>query len=65
MRTKARNYNMLPVVLNGDDVMSILGIGHSSMSALFQREDFPRLEILKRNLVLKKSFFEWLTNREG
>ena len=34
------------------------------MSELFQRDDFPKLEILKRNLVLKDSFFSWLENRE-
>ena len=64
MGTKIRNYNMLPVILNGDDVMSLLGIGHSTMSALFQRDDFPKLEIMKRNLVLKKSVFEWIKIKE-
>lgn len=64
MKTKIKvNYSMLPVILDGEDVQELLGIGHTSMSMLFQRKDFPRLNVLKRNLVLKESFFEWLDNQ--
>ncbi len=64
MKTKIKvNYSMLPVILDGEDVQEMLGIGHTSMSMLFQRKDFPRLNVLKRNLVLKESFFEWLDNQ--
>lgn len=64
-RNLRKNYRMLPAVLDGNDVQEILGVGHSYMSELFRREDFPKLEILKRNLVLKNSFFAWLESRGG
>lgn len=63
-RTIRKDYRLLPLVLDGQDVQAILGVGHSYMSELFQRADFPKLEILKRNLVLKESFFSWLENRK-
>ena len=63
-RNVRKDYRLLPLVLNGQDVQAILGVGHSYMSELFQRDVFPKLEILKRNLVLKDSFFSWLENRE-
>ena len=63
-RNVRKDYRMLPIVLDGQDVQTILGVGHSYMSELFRRNDFPKLEILKRNLVLKDSFFSWLENRE-
>ena len=61
-RNVRKDYRLLPLVLDGQDVQAILGVGHSYMSELFQRDDFPKLEILKRNLVLKDSFFSWLEN---
>ena len=65
MRIRNRiNYKTLPLVLDGEDVQMLLGIGHAAMSELFQRQDFPKLVILKRNLVLKESFFQWLNNKE-
>lgn len=65
MKIKARvNYKTLPLVLDGEDVQMLLGIGHAAMSELFQKEDFPKLVILKRNLVLKESFFQWLNRKE-
>lgn len=63
-RNVRKDYRLLPLVLDGQDVQAILGVGHSYMSELFQRDDFPKLEILKRNLVLKDSFFLWLEKRE-
>lgn len=63
-RNVRKDYRLLPLVLDGQDVQAILRVGHSYMSELFQRDDFPKLEILKRNLVLKDSFFAWLENRE-
>lgn len=63
-RNVRKDYRMLPIVLDGQDVQAILGVGHSYMSELFRRDDFPKLEILKRNLVLKDSFFSWLESRE-
>ena len=63
-RNVRKDYRMLPIVLDGQDVQAILGVGHSYMSELFRRNDFPKLEILKRNLVLKDSFFSWLERRE-
>ena len=63
-RNARKDYRMLPIVLDGQDVQAILGVGHSYMSELFRRNDFPKLEILKRNLVLKDSFFSWLERRE-
>ncbi|MBO4384250.1 MAG: DNA-binding protein [Clostridia bacterium] len=54
----------LPIILNVQDIKYLLRIGESAARSLFKREDFPKLEIMKRDLVLKDSFFEWLEKED-
>lgn len=57
-------YEQLPIILNQEDVENILGLSRSSVQMLFHAEDFPALEIMKRNLVSKESFMDWLDYKE-
>ena len=61
MRRKSRiSPSKLPIVLNVSDIMNVLHVGETTAKNLFSREDFPKLEFMKRNLILKDSFFKWL-----
>lgn len=52
-------FDELPMVLTMADVQAILGVGRNTAFNVFHMNNFPRLEIMKRNLVLKTSFIEW------
>lgn len=62
---KSKNiFDELPLVLTVEDVMGIIGIGATKTKYLFHSEGFPRLDILKRSLVLKDSFIQWYENNK-
>ena len=65
MKRGSKKYEQLPIVLNADDVQSILGCSHGKALELFHAEDFPYLDIMKRCLVLKESFFTWMESRKA
>ena len=54
----------LSVVLTIEDIMAVLGVGASTAKAMFSIEGFPKLDVMKRSLVLKDSFFKWMERRE-
>lgn len=58
------NPKKLPVVLNVADIMDIMRVSATSVKDCFREPGFPRLVVLKRDLVLRDSFFEWLKEKE-
>lgn len=52
-------FNELPMIMTFEEVQAVLGCGRYTAWNVFHSEYFPRLEIMKRNLVLKSSFIEW------
>lgn len=64
MRRRRISPQRLPVVLTVEDIMATLGVGATTAKNFFHIEGFPKLDIMKRNLVLKESFFKWMEGRE-
>ena len=64
MRRRRVSPQRLPVVLTVEDIMATLGVGETTAKNLFHIEGFPKLDIMKRNIVLKDSFFKWMERRE-
>ena len=54
----------LPVVLNVADIAEIMRVSVSTAKSCFREPGFPRLYIIKRDLVLRDSFFDWLKKKE-
>ena len=59
------SFDQLPVMLNAQDVSSILGVSRAFAYNLFHAEGFPVIVIGKRRLVKKESFLDWLNKQEG
>ena len=55
-------FDELPLVMTFEEVQMVLGCGRYTAWNIFYSESFPRLEIMKRSLVLKSSFIEWYEN---
>ncbi len=65
MRTRRIvNPKKLPVILNVADIAEIMRVSVSTAKSCFKELGFPRLCIIKRYLVLRDSFFEWLKTKE-
>ena len=64
MRRRRISPQRLPVVLTVEDIMATLGVGATTAKNFFAIESLPKLDIMKRNLVLKDSFFNWMERRE-
>lgn len=48
-----------------EDIMDILSIGKNSAYALIKKNEFRSVRIGNRIRISRKSFDEWLDNREG
>lgn len=58
-------YDELPLVLNAKDVADILGISLTATYRLFDREDFPTIRTgMRRKLVSREAFFDWLKQQQ-
>lgn len=60
MNTYYKSLEELPLALSVIEVGKILGISRTSAYALFNREDFPKVVIGGRKIVLKERFISWL-----
>ena len=49
----------LPLILDARIVAEILGISRAATYHLFEQEEFPAIRI-RRKLVSRDAFFEWL-----
>lgn len=60
-----KNYDELPLFLNADVVVKVLGIAPSSAYKLMHEKDFPTLKIGNRLVVPKEKFIEWVKDHTG
>ena len=56
-----RNYDDLPLFLNGDTVAKVLGVSSSSAYELMHEPGFPTLRIGGRMVVSKEQFIQWVS----
>ena len=59
-----RTLSEYAIVLNADDVASILRISRTKAYDLMHRKDFPTIMVGKRMIVSTDRFFEWLANAD-
>ncbi len=60
---KFTSYDELPLMLNAEELMSVLNISRSGAYSLMHRDDFPTLVMNKRMVVPKDKLLEWV-NRQ-
>ena len=53
-------YDQLPLMLNAEDVQSVLNISRAGAYQLMHRADFPTILIGKRMVVPRDKFLEWV-----
>lgn len=53
-------YDQLPLMLNAEDVQTVMNISRSGAYQLMHREDFPTIIIGKRMVVPRDKFLEWV-----
>jgi len=63
-------FEQLPVILNAEQLASVLGISRAAAYQLMHSKGFPTIRIGKRMTVPKDKFLEWIeeklkNNREG
>ncbi len=63
MSFNCKRVDELPLILNVKDVMSILRISKTNTYALFNRSDFPTINIGRRKMVSKEKFLKWLDSQ--
>lgn len=54
------SFDELPLVLNANQVASVLNISRTNAYALFHRRDFPTLQIGNRLLVARDKLSQWM-----
>ena len=57
---KYLNFEDLPLMLNAEDVQSVMNISRAGAYQLMHREDFPTITIGKRMVVPRDKFLRWL-----
>ena len=58
------SYDELPLILDANDLMSLLGFSRTNVYYILHAEDFPAIVIGKRRLVTKEKLFQWLEAHE-
>lgn len=56
-----KNYDELPLFLNGETVAKVLGVSPSSAYELIHTQDFPVRKIGSRLVVPREKFIEWVS----
>ena len=57
---KYANYDQLPLMLNAEDVRTVMNISRAGAYQLMHREDFPTIIMGKRMVVPRDKFLEWV-----
>ena len=60
-----KSYDDLPLFLNSETVVKVLGVSPSSGYELMHEPDFPVLRIGNRMVVPKEQFIQWVNERVG
>ena len=58
-------YDQLPLMLNAEDVQSVMNISRAGAYQLMHRADFPTIVIGKRMVVPRAKFVEWVEHNTG
>ena len=62
---KYANYDQLPLMLNAEDVRTVMNISRAGAYQLMHREDFPTIIMGKRMVVPRDKFLEWVALHTG
>jgi len=60
-----KSYEELPLFLNAETVVKVLGVSPSSGYELMREKDFPALKIGSRIVVPKEKFIVWVEQNTG
>ena len=63
--SKYKNYDELPLFLNGAMVADVLGVSPSSRYELMHEPGFPVLRIGSRMVAPKEQFIQWVEAHTG
>lgn len=55
----------IPLYLDANDIVRILGISKTNVYYMFRASGFPTITIGKRKLVRKEKLFSWLETHEN
>lgn len=58
-------YDQLPLMLNAEDVRTVMNISRAGAYQLMHREDFPTIIMGKRMVVPRDKFLEWVELHTG
>ncbi len=62
MKKRYNDSSELPMTLSGEDVAAALNISRAGAYNLMNSDDFPKIRIGKRIMVLKSDFLIWVEN---
>ena len=55
----------IPLFLDANDIVRILGISKTNIYYMFRADGFPTITIGKRKFVRKEKLFSWLESQEN
>lgn len=57
-------YEEIPLILDANDVIRLLGLSRTTVYYMLRAEDFPAITIGTRKLVRREKLFHWLDAHE-
>ena len=63
--SKYVTYDEIPLFLDANDVVRILGISKANVYYMFKADGFPTICIGKRKLVRREKLFSWIESQEN
>ena len=63
--SKYVTYDEIPLFLDANDVVRILGISKANVYYMFKAAGFPTICIGKRKLVRREKLFSWIESQEN
>ena len=63
--TRYSNYNDIPLFLDANEIVKVLGLSRSSVYEMLRADSFPAIKIGGKKLVRKEKFFAWLDEQEA
>lgn len=57
------SYEQIPLFLDANDIVKVLGLSRSNVYEIMRIESFPALVIGGRKMVRKEKLFAWLENQ--
>ena len=60
-----KSYDELPLMLNAETLVKVLGVAPSSAYELMHDKDFPTLKIGNRLVIPKEDFIAWVRSHTG